>query len=204
MTNELSLPSADEFLNLCRGEIEDGNESGEYDDDVALGYMSLLDEYEKALGDASARFEEIVLNIQNSGVLNNLDPIEISNTQYVKVAITDIDGVLRGKYMHIDKFLKSSTEGFGFCDVIFGWDSNDELYEFKNIDQSELFTGWHSGFPDQAANIVLDSGRKIPFEKNTPLFLSELESGEVCPRRTLKKVLSRMDDLGLKAKSAFE
>lgn len=130
--------------------------------------------------------------------------LETSNTQYVKVAITDIDGVLRGKYMHIDKFLKSSTEGFGFCDVIFGWDSNDELYEFKNIDQSELFTGWHSGFPDQAANIVLDSGRKIPFEKNTPLFLSELESGEVCPRRTLKKVLSRMDALGLKAKSAFE
>ena len=30
-----------------------------------------------------------------------------SNVDYVKVAITDIDGVLRGKYMHKDKFLKA-------------------------------------------------------------------------------------------------
>ena len=52
--------------------------------------------------------------------------------QYVKVGITDIDGVLRGKYMHRDKFLKATESGFGFCDVIFGWDSNDELYEFKD------------------------------------------------------------------------
>ena len=51
-----------------------------------------------------------------------------SKTRYVKVAITDIDGVLRGKYMHVDKFIKASKKGFGFCDVIFGWDSNDELY----------------------------------------------------------------------------
>ena len=30
-------------------------------------------------------------------------------TQYIKVAVTDIDGVLRGKYIHVDKFLKAST-----------------------------------------------------------------------------------------------
>ena len=57
--------------------------------------------------------------------------LDAVNSQYVKVAITDIDGVLRGKYMHRDKFLKATESGFGFCDVIFGWDSNDELYQFK-------------------------------------------------------------------------
>ena len=41
--------------------------------------------------------------------------------QYVKVALTDVDGILRGKYMHVDKFLKTAESGFGFCDVIFGW-----------------------------------------------------------------------------------
>ena len=46
--------------------------------------------------------------------------LESSKTEYVKVAITDIDGILRGKYMHVDKFIKSSKKGFGFCDVIFG------------------------------------------------------------------------------------
>ena len=93
--------------------------------------------------------------------------------EYVKVAITDLDGVLRGKYMHVDKFLKSIESGYGFCDVIFGWDSSDALYEFKVSDEQNLFTGWHTGFPDQAVKILLDSKRTIPFEKNTPFsFLS--------------------------------
>ena len=125
-------------------------------------------------------------------------------TQYIKVAVTDIDGVLRGKYMHVDKFLKASNEGFGFCDVIFGWDSKDELYEFNSADSSDLFTGWNTGFPDLQAKIVLNSGRNVPFEENTPFFLLELESADVCPRGILKKILSRLEGHGLKAKSAFE
>ncbi|MDC0073135.1 glutamine synthetase [Gammaproteobacteria bacterium] len=125
-------------------------------------------------------------------------------TKYIKVAVTDIDGVLRGKYIHVDKFLKASNEGFGFCDVIFGWDSEDELYEFNCTDSSDLFTGWNTGFPDLQAKIVLNSGRNVPFEENTPFFLSELESAEVCPRGILKKILSRLEEHGLKAKSAFE
>ena len=47
------------------------------------------------------------------------DYLDSVNSNYVKVAITDIDGVLRGKYMHRDKFLKATESGFGFCDVIF-------------------------------------------------------------------------------------
>ncbi len=124
--------------------------------------------------------------------------------QYVKVGITDIDGVLRGKYMHRDKFLKATESGFGFCDVIFGWDSNDELYEFKQKKEKNLFTGWHTGYPDAKVRIIPESGRNIPFEENTPLFLAELLSGEVCPRSTLKKVLNRLESLGYKSKSAFE
>ena len=58
--------------------------------------------------------------------------LDSSKTEYVKVGLTDIDGILRGKYMHVDKFIKSSKKGFGFCDVIFGWDSSDELYELKD------------------------------------------------------------------------
>ena len=130
--------------------------------------------------------------------------LESLSTEYVKVAVTDIDGILRGKYMHIDKFIKSSEKGFGFCDVIFGWDSNDELYEFENVNQENLFTGWHSGFPDVKTSIVTDSGRLIPFETNTPLFLAELSEEKVCPRGVLKNVLSQMEEEGIKSKSAFE
>ena len=96
------------------------------------------------------------------------------NSAYVKVAITDIDGVLRGKYMHKDKFVKATESGFGFCNVIFGWDSNDELYQFKEKQGKSLFTGWHTGYPDSKVKIVPESARNIPFEKNTPFFLAEL------------------------------
>ena len=136
--------------------------------------------------------QEIKLALQQKGV------------EYVKVAITDLDGVLRGKYMHVDKFLKSIESGYGFCDVIFGWDSSDALYEFKVSDEQNLFTGWHTGFPDQTVKILLESKRTVPFEKNTPLFLSELKDGEVCPRSVLKKVLSLLRESGLKGKSALE
>ena len=63
----------------------------------------------------------------------------------IKVAITDIDGILRGKVINKKKFLSIIEGGFGFCDVVFGWDSADELY-----DNGQL-TGWHTGFPDANA-----------------------------------------------------
>jgi glutamine synthetase len=41
----------------------------------------------------------------------------------VKLAITDIDGVLRGKYISSEKFFSLTDSGTSFCDVIFGWDA---------------------------------------------------------------------------------
>ncbi|MET0286021.1 MAG: glutamine synthetase, partial [Polyangiales bacterium] len=43
----------------------------------------------------------------------------------VKVGGFDVDGVLRGKYVALDKFWSVTQGGFGFCDVIFGWDIGD-------------------------------------------------------------------------------
>ncbi|MFT7232265.1 MAG: glutamine synthetase, partial [Cyclobacteriaceae bacterium] len=67
----------------------------------------------------------------------------------VKVAITDIDGVLRGKLILKEKFLSVIENGFGFCDVIFGWDMADDAYDNVKI------TGWHTGYPDAAARLDL-------------------------------------------------
>ncbi len=104
----------------------------------------------------------------------------------VKIALTDIDGVLRGKYISIDKFLSSVNGNIGFCDVVFGWDSNDVVYD--NVG----FTGLHSGYPDIPARIVLSTFRKIPWENDVPFFLCELigEPAYVCPRNVLKNVIN--------------
>ena len=55
--------------------------------------------------------------------------VEASSATHVKVGVFDIDGILRGKYMSRSKFLSSLTGGYGFCDVVLGWDSNDQLYD---------------------------------------------------------------------------
>ena len=65
----------------------------------------------------------------------------------VKIAFSDIDGILRGKYISSEKFLSVAENGLGFCDVIFGWDSGD-VYMIMT-----QFTGWHTGYPDCPAII---------------------------------------------------
>src|SRR5436309_3569850 len=69
----------------------------------------------------------------------------------VKVAVSDIDGILRGKYVHKDKFESAVAGGFGFCDVVFGWDCNDTCYDNTTL------TGWHKGFPDAVARLDLST-----------------------------------------------
>lgn len=120
----------------------------------------------------------------------------------VKLAIVDIDGVLRGKYVSVNKFLSALDKGFGFCNVIFGWDSNDELYA------EESFTGWKSGYDDAWANIDPTSCRLLPTEDyKSVLFLADFsqnDAGKVCPRSVLKSVLARLDKIGYKATAALE
>jgi len=64
--------------------------------------------------------------------------IEQRDITNIKIAATDIDGILRGKYINKKKFISALHNGIGFCDVIFGWDSSDKLYEEDSI------TGWKS------------------------------------------------------------
>ena len=64
-----------------------------------------------------------------------------SPTPGVKVAVSDIDGILRGKVLHKDKFVSAVEGGFGFCDVVYGWDMHDQCYDNTTV------TGWHKGGP---------------------------------------------------------
>src|SRR5215471_6961869 len=116
-------------------------------------------------------------------------------TTKVKLAATDIDGVLRGKVISIDKFKSIAEKGFGFCDVIFGWDAGDVAYD------NAKFTGWHTGYPDATAVIDLRTFRQIPWENELPFFLADFgdENGKgltVCPRSLLKRITSQVKGEG--------
>ena len=121
----------------------------------------------------------------------------------VKVAVTDIDGVLRGKYISSEKFLSVAQSNLGFCDVIFGWDMTDHAYD------NNSFTGWHSGYPDAKVRLSLESFRKIPWENGLPFFLGEFinSAGEplaICPRQLMKKVIEDVAKAGFEAKCSQE
>jgi glutamine synthetase len=112
----------------------------------------------------------------------------------VKIGITDIDGILRGKYISVEKFLAVVDADTSFCDVIFGWDASDAAYD--NVS----YTGWHTGYPDAPARLDLSTFRKIPWENDVPFFLGELIQKDdkciVCPRSLLKKLISDADAAG--------
>ncbi len=136
-----------------------------------------------------------------------LKAVEKSGAQKVKVAVSDIDGILRGKYLHIDKF-KGAAEpypagGFGFCDVVFGWDSSDQCYDNTSV------TGWQHGFPDALARLDLDTARNVPWDNNVPFFLGEFINSDgtphpLCPRQTLKKVIKRAAKMGVNPMCGME
>lgn len=113
----------------------------------------------------------------------------------IKLAVTDIDGILRGKIISLEKFRGIAEKGFGFCDVIFGWDAGDNAYDNAQI------TGWHTGYPDAQAVLDLSTERKIPWENDLPFFLADFDvagsaAAEICPRTLLKRTIARAEAQG--------
>ena len=133
--------------------------------------------------------------------------VRSSNASKVKVAVSDIDGVLRGKYLHRDKFLGAAEPypggGFGFCDVVLGWDMMDNTYD------NTTATGWQHGFPDALARLDLDTARHVPWDDGVPFFLGEFVNKDgtahaQCPRQALKRVLKRAEKMGFQVMTGME
>jgi glutamine synthetase len=128
--------------------------------------------------------------------------VEERGLGYVKIGLHDIDGIMRGKYVDKSKFFSALDNGLSFCDVVLGWDSNDQLYAAPDT----AFTGWHTGYPDAPIRVVPNTCRDIPFEPGMLLFLCEFEgrAADICPRKLLHRILDRASDMGFDARAAFE
>ena len=132
-----------------------------------------------------------------------LKKLSEAGVRRIKLGATDMDGVLRGKYVSLDKFASLVDGGLGFCDVILGWDITDTLYD------NAAFTGWHTGYPDAIARVDLSSMRLIPWEPATALFLLDFERNDGSalafrPRQLLRGVLDRAASRGFGVNLAAE
>lgn len=132
-----------------------------------------------------------------------IEKIKSPEVKKVKVAVSDIDGILRGKYLNKEKFLSLLSGNLSFCSVIFGWDSSDTCYD--NVS----FSGWHTGYHDVLAKIDTSTYREVPWDDKVPFFLGDFEDengkpAEVCPRQLLKKIIKKAENMGFLPLSGME
>lgn len=140
--------------------------------------------------------------MQDDSLAKKLADYQQRGVTRLKLGLTDIDGLIRGKYLSLSKLKALVTEGGGFCDCVFGWDADDQLYDGGG------YTGWHSGFPDAGYRLLLDTERWLQ-DENCPYFVAEFvgEGGAphpLCPRTRLQQALARLAQHGLTLKSGFE
>ena len=135
--------------------------------------------------------EELIADLARQGITR------------AKIGGFDIDGVLRGKYVSLEKLKSALGKGFGVCDVVFGWDVSDVLYDNSKV------TGWPSRYPDVHAVLDPSTLRLLPWEPGVVAMLADFrdESGAphpACPRSLLKRVIARGEREGFSAKFGAE
>ncbi len=126
------------------------------------------------------------------------------------LGLTDIDGVIRGKYLDLGKLEQLVNSEGGFCNVVFGWDIDDHVYELDvvGVDTNASFTGWHTGYPDAKFRLIESTQRTLPDTK-VPFFIGEfvdesLDFHPLCPRSVLRRVAESLHDRGTHAFGGFE
>ncbi len=130
--------------------------------------------------------------------------VESRKLSHVKIGVSDIDGILRGKYLSKEKFLSCLKGGLSFCNVVLGWDLNDQLYD--NV----KYTGWHTAYPDAQVRLLPGTCRDLPLEPGAGgdmlFFLGEFagDAEAVCPRAALRRVLAKAAAMGFDAYAALE
>ncbi|KAG2019861.1 glutamine synthetase, variant 2 [Coprinopsis cinerea AmutBmut pab1-1] len=100
--------------------------------------------------------------------------------------------------MSKEKFLgAASSDGFGFCSVVFGWDMHDTVYSRELLISTKA-----NGYRDIIASIDISTFRRIPWENNVPFFLLSFNDPDtkkplpVDPRGTLQKTMDQAENMG--------
>ena len=133
-----------------------------------------------------------------------LGAVRKSSSVKVKVACSDIDGVLRGKYLHRDKFFGAAVWRLRLLrrGVRLGLAATSATTTPRSPAGSTASpTRWRASTSDTA--------RHVPWDGGVPFFLGEFVNADgspypVCPRQTLKRVLKRAEKLGVLPMAGME
>ncbi len=129
--------------------------------------------------------------------------IDEKQIEFVKIGAADIEGVYRGKRVATKYFLNSLEDGFGQCDVLFGWDIAENVLPNLKV------SNWERGFADIVMKPDLSTFALVPWEENVASCICDLwtEHGEpvsVSPRYVLNNVVERARAMGFEPKAASE
>ena len=125
------------------------------------------------------------------------------NVETVRIGGADLDGVYRGKRVSADHFLAAAEEGFPQCDVLFGWDIQDEVIG------SLPYSNWEIGFGDIVMRPDLSTLAAVPWEEGSASVVCDFctEAGDplaIAPRFVLQRVVRRALDAGFRPLMAAE
>src|SRR5438132_9503948 len=129
--------------------------------------------------------------------------IDEGKIEYVKIGSPDIEGVYRGKRVATRFFHDSLEDGFGQCDVLFGWDIAENVLPNLKV------SNWEHGFADIVMKPDLSTFELVPWEENVASCVCDLwtEHGDpvaISPRYVLRKVIERARAMGYESLAAAE
>ena len=122
-----------------------------------------------------------------------VDIYRAEGVRRVKIGFTDIDGVMRGKYLSLDKFASIADGTSGFCDCV-------RLGCRRSVIRQRATPGGIQRFQMQLIASICPE-RRLADEQNIPLFLADFvgegEYHPICPRNQLKRMIDRASPQGL-------
>jgi len=134
--------------------------------------------------------------------LKNL--VSAGDIDTVLVAQVDMQGRLMGKRLQAEFFLESAVNETHSCNYLLATDMEMETVEGYKA------TSWSAGYGDYTMVPDLSTLRRVPWLEGTAMVLCDVSDHEThtpvphSPRAILKKVIARLDAMGLSATMATE
>lgn len=130
----------------------------------------------------------------------DLDQLRADGYRFAQLEMADLNGILRGKIMGLDKGL--SPSGTAMSTLTLGGRSSDIICYTK-------FAGRENGFPKMAAKPDFSTVRKLPWTGDVVslMFDFHMNDGTPCPvdtRHMLKRVVAEYEALGITPMAALE